>query len=134
MSIDVAEPGLHAVQDPGPHPAEADRVVLDVVVPVHNEETDLEPSVRRLHAHLAAHFPYRFRITIADNASTDATPSIARALAGEIAGRDGGPARGEGPRPGAARRSGAPPTRPVLAYWTSTCPPTSPPCCPWSPR
>jgi len=85
MSIDVAEPGLQAVQDPGPHPAETGRVVLDVVVPVHNEETDLEPSVRRLDAHLAAHFPYSYRITIADNASTDATPSIARALAGEIA-------------------------------------------------
>ena len=26
--------------------------VLDVVVPVHNEETDLEPCLRRLHAHL----------------------------------------------------------------------------------
>ena len=102
MSIDVAEPGLHAVQDPGPHPAEANRVVLDVVVPVYNEETDLEPSVRRLHAHLTAHFPYSFRITIADNASTDATPSIARALAGELAAVTRGPADGEGPRPGAA--------------------------------
>ena len=41
----------------GPHPAETGRVVLDVVVPVYNEETDLEPSVRRLHAHLAARLP-----------------------------------------------------------------------------
>lgn len=55
--------------------------VLDVVVPVHNEETDLEHSVRRLHTHLTSTFPYTFRITIADNASTDATPRIARALA-----------------------------------------------------
>ena len=41
--------------------------VLDVVVPVYNEETDLEPCVRRLHEHLRTSFPYPFRITIADN-------------------------------------------------------------------
>jgi hypothetical protein len=28
--------------------------VLDVVVPVYNEETDLEPCIRRLHGYLAA--------------------------------------------------------------------------------
>jgi putative flippase GtrA len=58
--------------------------VLDIVVPVYNEEVDLEPSVRRLHAHLSAQFPYPFRITIADNASTDATPQIAARLAAEL--------------------------------------------------
>jgi putative flippase GtrA len=58
--------------------------VLDVVIPVHNEETDLEPSVRRLHAHLTGTFPYPFRITIADNASTDATPAVASRLAAEF--------------------------------------------------
>lgn len=58
--------------------------MLDIVVPVYNEETDLEPSVRRLHAHLSAEFPYPFRITIADNASTDATPRIAARLAAEL--------------------------------------------------
>jgi putative flippase GtrA len=60
--------------------------VLDVVVPVYNEEIDLEPSVRRLHAYLAAHFPYPFRITVADNASTDATAEVARRLSGEMTG------------------------------------------------
>ncbi|WP_156756020.1 bifunctional glycosyltransferase family 2/GtrA family protein [Actinokineospora pegani] len=58
--------------------------VLDVVVPVHNEEVDLEPCVRRLHAHLKARFPYRFRITVADNASTDRTAEVADALAEEL--------------------------------------------------
>jgi glycosyltransferase involved in cell wall biosynthesis len=58
--------------------------VLDVVVPVHNEETDLEPSLRRLHRHLTEQFPFPFRITIADNASTDATPVIADRLAAEL--------------------------------------------------
>ena len=58
--------------------------VLDVVVPVFNEEKDLEPSVRRLHAHLSETFPYPFRITVADNASTDETPRIAAQLAAEL--------------------------------------------------
>ncbi|MBB2935829.1 putative flippase GtrA [Amycolatopsis bartoniae] len=59
--------------------------VLDVVIPVYNEETDLEPGIRRLHAHLSATLPYRFRITIADNASTDATLPVAERLAREFA-------------------------------------------------
>ncbi|MER6823758.1 dolichyl-phosphate beta-glucosyltransferase [Streptomyces cellulosae] len=69
--------------DPG-HPRP--EPVLEVVVPVHNEEHDLEPCVRRLHAHLAETFPYPFRITVADNASTDRTPWIAARLAGELPG------------------------------------------------
>ncbi len=55
-------------------------------MPVHNEERDLEPCVRRLHAHLTETFPYPFRITVADNASTDRTPGIAARLAAELAG------------------------------------------------
>jgi putative flippase GtrA len=55
-----------------------------VVVPVFNEEKDLEPSIRRLHAHLSETFPYPFRITVADNASTDGTPHIAAQLAAEL--------------------------------------------------
>ncbi|MFC8616403.1 glycosyltransferase [Micromonospora purpureochromogenes] len=73
----------------GPRPAVETRVavpaaVLDVVVPVHNEEVDLGPCVRRLHTHLSAHFPYPFRITVADNASVDATLAVAEALAAEL--------------------------------------------------
>ncbi|MGE9807193.1 glycosyltransferase [Janibacter sp. G1551] len=60
--------------------------VLDVVVPVFNEEVTLDASVRRLHAHLVATFPYPFRITVADNASTDATLEVAGRLAGELDG------------------------------------------------
>ncbi|MEU8210558.1 dolichyl-phosphate beta-glucosyltransferase [Micromonospora sp. NPDC049044] len=60
--------------------------VLDVVVPVHNEEADLGPCVRRLHSHLSEHFPYPFRITIADNASVDDTLTVAHGLAGELPG------------------------------------------------
>ncbi|MBQ1019164.1 bifunctional glycosyltransferase family 2/GtrA family protein [Micromonospora sp. D93] len=60
--------------------------VLDVVIPVYNEEADLGPCVRRLHAHLSAHFPYPFQITIADNASVDDTLKVADGLAGELPG------------------------------------------------
>ena len=58
--------------------------VLDVVIPVYNEEKDLDPCVRRLHAYLCEVVPYRYRITVADNASTDGTLAIARRLADEI--------------------------------------------------
>jgi putative flippase GtrA len=47
--------------------------VLDVVIPVFNEQATLAACVRRLHGHLVDTFPYPFRITIADNASTDGT-------------------------------------------------------------
>jgi glycosyltransferase involved in cell wall biosynthesis len=58
--------------------------VLDVTIPVHNEEQDLEPCVRRLHRHLSRTFPYTFRITIADNASTDRTPEVSARLDAEL--------------------------------------------------
>ncbi|MET0898560.1 MAG: bifunctional glycosyltransferase family 2/GtrA family protein [Mycobacterium sp.] len=59
--------------------------VLDVVVPVYNEQAALSQSVRRLHRHLSTEFPFPFRITIADNASVDATPEVAAGLAEELA-------------------------------------------------
>ncbi len=64
----------------GPVAVAGDRPVLDVVVPVYNEEADLERCIWRLCDHLGRTFPYRFRITIADNASTDRTPEIAARL------------------------------------------------------
>ncbi|GAA3661374.1 bifunctional glycosyltransferase family 2/GtrA family protein [Streptomyces iranensis] len=64
----------------GPVTVVRGRPVLDVVIPVYNEEADLERCVRRLHDHLARTFPYGFRITIADNASTDRTPDLAAYL------------------------------------------------------
>ena len=53
---------------------------LEVVIPVHNEERDLASSVERVREHLAT-MPWTFRVTIADNASTDGTAVIARRLA-----------------------------------------------------
>jgi putative flippase GtrA len=65
---------------------EAALPLLDVTIPVYNEERDLESCVRRLHGHLARTFPYSFRITIADNASTDRTPEVANRLAATLPG------------------------------------------------
>ncbi|MFC5679336.1 glycosyltransferase [Aeromicrobium endophyticum] len=59
-----------------PRPAPA----LDVVIPVHNEEKALVASVEKVRAHLRG-LPFEHRITIADNASTDATDRLARELA-----------------------------------------------------
>jgi putative flippase GtrA len=60
--------------------------VVDVVVPVHDEEADLEPCLRRLHRYLSTELPYRFRITVAENASTDRTVAVARRVAAELPG------------------------------------------------
>ena len=54
--------------------------VLDVVVPVHNEQHTLAACVERLNGHLSHTFPYPYRITIADNASTDETWQVACGL------------------------------------------------------
>jgi putative flippase GtrA len=89
--------------------------VLDVVVPVHNEEADLESCLRRLHAYLAAAFPFPFRITVAENASTDGTVAVARRIAAELPGIEvlalPDPGRG-----GALRTAWLASDAPVLAY------------------
>ncbi|HET6817014.1 MAG TPA: glycosyltransferase [Mycobacteriales bacterium] len=58
--------------------------LVDIVVPVHNEERDLVPSVTRLHEYLRHHVPYTWRITIVDNASTDRTWELATDLAAAL--------------------------------------------------
>ncbi|MBO8189777.1 glycosyltransferase [Streptomyces spirodelae] len=65
-------------------PSRTPATVLDVVVPVYNEEASLGPCVRRLHSFLTRHFPYGFRITVADNASRDRTQEVARELVEEF--------------------------------------------------
>jgi putative flippase GtrA len=65
--------------------ADAKRIAdVEIVIPVYNEERDLEASVRRLHAYLTGRFPLTWTITIADNASTDQTWGIACRLAAEL--------------------------------------------------
>ncbi|MFD3325191.1 glycosyltransferase [Streptomyces sp. NPDC058701] len=77
MSTDASPGALPARAPLAPLPGEP---VLDVVIPVFNEEKDLDRCVRRLHDHLTRTFPYPFRITVADNASTDRTPEVAAGL------------------------------------------------------
>ena len=60
--------------------------VLDVVVPVHNEQHTLAACIERLSGHLSHTFPYPHRITIADNASTDETWQVACGLSGAYPG------------------------------------------------
>jgi putative flippase GtrA len=86
---DIAlDPGVRGRFHPRPNAATLARQrgvpVLDVVVPVYNEEGDLANSVHRLHRYLEDNFPFTARITIADNASTDETPRIAAQLADEL--------------------------------------------------
>ncbi len=54
---------------------------LDIVLPVLNEERALADSVAKLEAFLSGHMEaYDWRIVIADNGSTDATPEICQEL------------------------------------------------------
>ncbi len=59
---------------------------VEVVVPVYNEEAGLEASVLRLQRYLTERFPLTWRITIADNASVDATWGIACRLGRDVPG------------------------------------------------
>ena len=56
------------------------QLTVDIVIPVYNEERDLEPSVIKLRAFLQENCPYRWRILVADNASKDRTLEIAKTL------------------------------------------------------
>ena len=111
----TAPPPSPAARPEAGVPAPAAGTVLDVVVPVHDEQDDLERCVRRLHAHLSASFPYRFRITVADNASTDGTLEVARRLAGELPGVVAVHLDGKG-RGRALRAVWSASDAPVLAY------------------
>ena len=74
-------PATRPATRPASRPAA--QLAVEIVIPVYNEQADLEPAVRRLGAYLRTHLPYRFQITIADNASTDLTWPIACQLASE---------------------------------------------------
>ncbi|NEM92124.1 bifunctional glycosyltransferase family 2/GtrA family protein [Galbitalea soli] len=63
-----------------------DALALDVVVPVYNEQGTLDRSIRTLHQYLSRELEVNWAITIADNASIDATVDIATALVAELDG------------------------------------------------
>jgi glycosyltransferase involved in cell wall biosynthesis len=75
---------MHALREV-PRPAPAGALDVEIVVPVYNEQDDLVRCVRRLHEYLRD-FPFSSLITIADNASTDATLLLAYRLAAELPG------------------------------------------------
>ncbi|HET6793770.1 MAG TPA: glycosyltransferase, partial [Acidimicrobiales bacterium] len=77
MSTDALEAGIRA----GAGPA-----TVEVVLPVHDEEADLERNVRRLRHYLDTRLPLSATVTIADNASTDRTWELARRLSVELDG------------------------------------------------
>ena len=56
---------------------------VEIVVPVYNEERALRPNIELLLGYLREEFPFAFGVVIADNASTDSTPVLARELEGE---------------------------------------------------
>ncbi len=60
--------------------------MVEIVIPVYNEQDDLERSVRRLRGYLDEEFPFAAVVTIADNASTDGTWQIARRLERDVPG------------------------------------------------
>src|SRR6266702_4280757 len=64
---------------PGPPEGGAPNTVLvNVTIPVFNEETRLQRSIPKLHTFLSEHCRFEFEIVIADNASTDRTLEMAR--------------------------------------------------------
>jgi len=58
--------------------------VVELVIPVHNEEHVLEASIRRLRSYLDESFPFDTVIRIVDNASTDHTWDVATRLASAL--------------------------------------------------
>jgi putative flippase GtrA len=84
METVTAEPVPAGVGASGAHPASTRELDVEVVVPVYNEEGVLARSIHRLHHFLDTEVPFSWRITIADNASTDLTPDIANTLAAEL--------------------------------------------------
>ncbi len=80
MSSAIALPAVRPAAVLPPRP------VVEIVVPVYNEQAALPASIRRLHHFLGDELPYSWRIVIANNASTDETARIGRLLAADLDG------------------------------------------------
>ena len=55
-------------------------VDVEIVIPVFNEAHSIEQCLRALTSYLSSSFPFTWRVTVADNASTDATWNTVRRL------------------------------------------------------
>src|SRR5215211_5587585 len=58
--------------------------LVNVTIPVYNEENALGGSIRKLAGFLMANPRYRYEVVIANNASTDRTLDVARDLEAEF--------------------------------------------------
>lgn len=89
--------------------------VVEIAIPIYNEEKVLAESVRRLRAHLKQHLPFPFLITIADNGSTDSSWEIATKLSEELSEVQAlrVPAKGRG---GAVRHAWSQSKATIVAY------------------
>jgi glycosyltransferase involved in cell wall biosynthesis len=67
-----------------PARGESGAPVIDIVIPVYDEVESVARCVRRLHAYLSTNLPTSFRITVADNASTDGTWAVILGLRTEL--------------------------------------------------
>ena len=77
----LAQPRHLAAPESQPSFRAIARPLIDIVVPVLNEEKILQKSITTLDEYMAKHLPYRYQITIADNGSQDKTLEIAKRLA-----------------------------------------------------
>jgi len=84
MQTVTADSAPARVRGWGAHPVPPRELDVEIVVPVYNEERALAASIHRLHRFLDTHLPFSWQVTIADNASTDITPEIARTLADDL--------------------------------------------------
>jgi putative flippase GtrA len=84
MQTVTTDPAPAGVRGWDVHLAPPGELEVEIVIPVYNEERTLAASVHRLHRFLEGRLPFSWQITIADNASTDMTPEMARALAAEL--------------------------------------------------
>jgi glycosyltransferase involved in cell wall biosynthesis len=64
----------------------ADRPVVDVVVPIYNEQHVLAANIERLRSHLDRKFPFAALVTIIDNGSTDGSALVGAHLAARLDG------------------------------------------------
>ena len=60
--------------------------LVEIAIPVYNEESVLESSIRRLRSYLDRTFPFSASIVIVDNASVDRTWEVASRLCDELTG------------------------------------------------
>lgn len=59
---------------------------LEIVIPIYNEEKELEKNIKKLHSFLGKNLKnYQWQITVADNASTDTSLSITKRLSRKLA-------------------------------------------------